>query len=62
MAKTDEMWTPFKELQAVVQTVVARPAQGVLKQLEGTLRKHKQNFIMFLKNPVRPFFCSHTTY
>jgi len=62
MAKSDDMWTPFKELQAVVQTVVSRPVQGVLKQVEGILRKHKQNFITLLKNPVRPFFCSHTTY
>jgi len=55
MAKSEDMWSSFKELQAVVQTVVSRPVQGVLKQVEGILRKHKQNFITLFKNPVRPF-------
>jgi nuclear pore complex protein Nup205 len=62
MAKCEDMWTPFKELQAVVQAVVSRPVQGALKQVESILRKHKQNFITLLKNPVRSFFFSHTTY
>jgi len=42
------MWTPFKELQTIVEAVVSRPVQGVLKQVEGVLRKHKQNFITLL--------------
>jgi nuclear pore complex protein Nup205 len=53
MAKREDMWTPFKELQSVVQTVVSRPVQGVLKQVQGILRKHKQNFITLLKNPPK---------
>jgi hypothetical protein len=56
------MWTPFKELQTIVEAVVSRPVQGVLKQVEGVLRKHKQNFITLLKNPVRIFFCIHAIY
>jgi hypothetical protein len=59
MAKSEDMWTPFKELQTIVEAVVSRPVQGVLKQVEGILRKHKQNFIALLKNPVRQLFCSH---
>lgn len=47
------MWTPFKELQSIVEAVVSRPVQGVLKQVEGILRKHKQNFIALLKNPPK---------
>jgi hypothetical protein len=60
MAKSEDMWTQFKELQHVVQAVVSRPVQGVIKQMEVILQKHKQNFITLLKNPLRPFFCSHT--
>ena len=52
MAKNEDMWTPFKELQTIVESVVSKPVQGVLKQVEGVLRKHKQNFITLLKNPV----------
>ncbi|PSN57903.1 hypothetical protein C0J52_00218 [Blattella germanica] len=50
MAKSEDMWTPFKELQTIVEAVVSRPVQGVLKQVEGVLRKHKQNFLSLLKN------------
>ncbi|KAJ4431675.1 hypothetical protein ANN_20275, partial [Periplaneta americana] len=53
MAKSEDMWTPFKELQTIVEAVVSRPVQGVLKQVEGVLRKHKQNFITLLKNPPK---------
>jgi hypothetical protein len=59
MVKSEDMWTPYKELQTIVEAVVSRPVQGVLKQVEGVLRKHKQNFITLLKNPVRIFFCNN---
>nr|CAD7434744.1 unnamed protein product [Timema monikensis] len=47
------MWTPFKELQSVVDAVLAKPAPGALTQLKQVLRKHKQNFITLLKNPPK---------
>ncbi|CAG2064678.1 unnamed protein product, partial [Timema podura] len=50
--KSQDMWTPFKELQSVVDAVLAKPAPGALTQLKQVLRKHKQNFITLLKNPV----------
>nr|CAD7264264.1 unnamed protein product [Timema shepardi] len=51
--KNQDMWTPFKELQSVVDAVLANPAPGALTQLKQVLRKHKQNFITLLKNPPK---------
>nr|CAD7403935.1 unnamed protein product [Timema poppensis] len=51
--KSQDMWTPFKELQSVVDAVLANPAPGALTQLKQVLRKHKQNFITLLKNPPK---------
>jgi hypothetical protein len=62
MVEHGDMWTPYKELQAIIEAVVSRPVQGVLKQVEGVLRKNKQNFITLLKNPVRILLCNNVTY
>jgi hypothetical protein len=62
MVEHGDMWTPYKELQSIIEAVVSRPVQGVLKQVEGVLRKHKQNFITLLKNPVRILLCNNATY
>nr|CAD7411891.1 unnamed protein product [Timema cristinae] len=51
-SQSQDMWTPFKELQSVVDAVLAKPAPGALTQLKQVLRKHKQNFITLLKNPL----------
>ncbi|XP_021914767.1 nuclear pore complex protein Nup205 isoform X2 [Zootermopsis nevadensis] len=53
VVKSEDIWTPYKEMQSIVEAVVSRPVQGVLKQVEGVLRKHKQNFITLLKNPPK---------
>ncbi|XP_075229968.1 nuclear pore complex protein Nup205 isoform X2 [Lycorma delicatula] len=49
----EDMWTPFKELLAVVEGAVSRPVDTVLEQLEKYLQKHKQNFFTLLKNPPK---------
>ncbi|XP_071446352.1 nuclear pore complex protein Nup205-like [Hetaerina americana] len=54
----DDMWTPFKELQGIVEECISNPGQtNSLKRLEGALRKHKQNFITILKNPPKNSKC-----
>ncbi|XP_067003269.1 nuclear pore complex protein Nup205 [Anabrus simplex] len=51
--KTEDMWTPFKELQTFVENVVSKPVKGTMRDLQETLRNHKQNFLTLLKNPAR---------
>lgn len=49
----DDMWTPFKQLQRVVETYLSRRApDGSIANLELTLQKHKPDFINLLKNSV----------
>lgn len=49
----DDMWTPFKQLQRVVDTFLTKRApDGSLASLELILQKHKPDFINLLKNSV----------
>lgn len=47
-----DMWSPYKELLNTVEAVIARPSSSVSPNFIQLLKKHKQNFITLLKNPV----------
>lgn len=52
---TQDMWTPYKELQSLVERYITpSPTTPYLHYLEFTeaLRNHRQNFLTLLKNPV----------
>lgn len=51
--KNQDMWTPYKELQSVVESIVMKSLTDPLKDLDNYLQKHKQNFINLLKNPPK---------
>lgn len=51
--KNQDMWTPYKELQSVVDSIVTRSMTDPLKDLDNYLQKHKQNYINLLKNPPK---------
>lgn len=52
-ATPDDMWTPFKQLQRVVETYLSKRApEGSLANLEFILQKHKPDFVNLLKNSV----------
>lgn len=48
----EDMWTPYKYLYNVVEKSLNKPSKTSLSQLEVVLRKHTQNFINILRNPV----------
>lgn len=53
LATPDDMWTPFKQLQRVVETYLSKRApDGSLANFELILQKHKPDFINLLKNSV----------
>uniref|UniRef100_A0A336MB53 CSON014651 protein n=1 Tax=Culicoides sonorensis TaxID=179676 RepID=A0A336MB53_CULSO len=53
-ASPDDMWTPFKHLQSVVESYLSsNSSDSNLSELEVVLRKHKQNFTTLLKNPPK---------
>lgn len=55
---TDDLWTPYKELVAVVEGYLAHESGGApyaVHTFESVLRRHKQTFLSLLKNPVRCF-------
>lgn len=52
---TEDMWTPYKELQSLVERyITSSPTTHDFQYHEFTeaLRNHKQNFLTLLKNPV----------
>ncbi|XP_017097003.2 nuclear pore complex protein Nup205 [Drosophila bipectinata] len=49
---TEDMWTPYKHLYSVFQHAVSNP-NGVTSELELYLKKFKQNFTNFLRNPPK---------
>lgn len=51
--KNLDMWTPYKELQSVVEGIVTKSMTDPLKDLDNYLQRHKQNFINLLKNPPK---------
>lgn len=48
---TEDMWTPYKRLYSIFQLAITNPNE-VTSDLELCLKKFKQNFTNFLRNPV----------
>lgn len=58
---TQDMWTPYKELQSLVERyITSSPTTYDLQYPEFTeaLRNHRQNFLTLLKNPVSNYMIS----
>lgn len=56
---TEDMWTPYKELQNLVEKyVISGPniQDPQYHELTEALRNHRQNFLTILKNPVSNIF------
>lgn len=52
---TEDMWTPYKELQNLVEKYIILTADTQDPQYHEfteALRNHRQNFLTILKNPV----------
>ncbi|XP_020811947.1 nuclear pore complex protein Nup205 [Drosophila serrata] len=49
---TEDMWTPYKHLYSVFRQTMSTQS-GVTSDLELCLKKHKQNFTNFLRNPPK---------
>lgn len=50
---TDDMWTPYKHLYKVVDSFLSsKTNETSISNLDYKLRKHKQNFLNLLRNPV----------
>lgn len=59
----DDMWTPYKQLQKVVETyLTGRAPEGSISNLELVLQKHKPDLINVLKNSVNCFVDRHRFY
>lgn len=59
----DDMWTPFKQLQRIVETFLSnRAPEGSLANLELLLQKHKPDFINLLRNSVNISATSFVTF
>lgn len=55
MNSTEDMWTPYKELQCLVEKyVTSAPSTSdpQFHEFMEALRNHRQNFLTLLKNPV----------
>lgn len=52
MEKSVDMWAPYKELCNTVEAVLSKPDGGLPLKFVELLKKHKQNFVTLLKNPV----------
>ncbi|XP_049888015.1 nuclear pore complex protein Nup205 [Pectinophora gossypiella] len=53
---TEDLWTPYKELVAVVEGYLAHEsgsAPYAVHTFESVLRRHKQTFLSLLKNPPK---------
>ncbi|KAI5637335.1 hypothetical protein NE865_09904 [Phthorimaea operculella] len=53
---TEDLWTPYKELVAVVEGYLAHESGGApyaVHTFESVLRRHKQTFLALLKNPAK---------
>lgn len=49
----EDLWTPFKKLQSVVERCTTQPTKNAIQELDLALRRHKQNFTNLLKNPPK---------
>ncbi|XP_031788663.1 nuclear pore complex protein Nup205 isoform X2 [Nasonia vitripennis] len=55
-SNTEDMWTPYKELQSLVEGYVTSSPSKLDPQFyefTETLRNHRQNFLSLLKNPPK---------
>ncbi|XP_011495942.1 PREDICTED: nuclear pore complex protein Nup205 [Ceratosolen solmsi marchali] len=55
-SNTEDMWTPYKELQSLVERYVTSSPSTLDPQFHEfteTLRNHRQNFLTLLKNPPK---------
>ncbi|XP_052747538.1 nuclear pore complex protein Nup205 [Bicyclus anynana] len=53
---TEDLWTPYKELAAVVESYLTNESSGApyaVHTFESVLRRHKQTFLSLLKNPAK---------
>ncbi|CAH2100438.1 unnamed protein product [Euphydryas editha] len=53
---TEDLWTPYKELAAVVESYLTNEGSGApyaVHTFESVLRRHKQTFLSLLKNPAK---------
>ncbi|XP_067131322.1 LOW QUALITY PROTEIN: nuclear pore complex protein Nup205 [Centruroides vittatus] len=48
-----DLWSPFKDLYAVIDAALNKKDLEALPDLEAALRKHKPNFISLFKNPSK---------
>lgn len=48
----EDMWTPFRELQSIVENSIAKPEECP-PDFERMLLNHRQNFLTLLKNPPK---------
>ncbi|XP_046658392.1 LOW QUALITY PROTEIN: nuclear pore complex protein Nup205-like [Homalodisca vitripennis] len=53
VSTNEDLWTPFKELQSLVERAVSSEDDSILDPLQKALQKHKQNFLTLLKNPPK---------
>ena len=49
------VWTPYKELQVVVDAAIQKKQPDAIHDLEIMLRKHKADFLSLLKTLVSLF-------
>ncbi|XP_022232399.2 nuclear pore complex protein Nup205 [Drosophila obscura] len=49
---TEDMWTPYKHLYGTMQQAISQP-KDLIGELEQCLKKYKQNFSNFLRNPPK---------
>ncbi|CAH2257656.1 jg13054 [Pararge aegeria aegeria] len=53
---TEDLWTPYRELAAVVESYLTNESSGApyaVHTFESVLRRHKQTFLSLLKNPAK---------
>ncbi|KAF6214486.1 hypothetical protein GE061_009229 [Apolygus lucorum] len=49
----DDIWTPYKELQDIVENSIAKHSPTSFDELKRALARHRQNFLTLLKNPPK---------
>lgn len=52
LAKTEDMWTPYKELQKEIEYHLTRDLKQISTEFEALLKQYKQNFFNLLQNSV----------
>ena len=53
------VWTPYKELQMVVEAAIHKKQPDAIHDLEVMLRKHKADFLSLLKTLVSIEYYTH---